>query len=668
MSGKYVFIDAEYNRTNERRLNVVCIAIRYDDKDELYWTYNNDKSGIEAFTDKIYKLKHEGYLMVSWNVEAEAGAFYSIGINPLDFKWYDLYLEYVMFSNHNSQLSRGKQYVRGNEITIPHWSNDKGPKNLVGATYKLLGIKIDGEHKDKMRDLIISCPPEFTDEERKKISEYCLSDVKHLPAIMNEIQGWAKKLIPREHRDTYAAEAKWRAQYAVRTSIMVRHGIPIQTQWLKNLTDSIPILLAECARDINGQFPEVKPFKWDRKDNKFKMDTKAIYAWIDTLPFKNKWELTPTKKYSLSVDAIKKFFNYSHDYPRNNLGAQLLRYLNLSQQLRGFAEPSGAAERTFWDYVGSDGMSRPYFNIYGAQSSRSQPSSTSFLFLKSGWMRSLCVPPKGYAVAAIDYSSQEFLLGGIVSGDEKMIKAYASGDVYLAYGKEIGIIPKDGTKKTHGRERDAQKPVILGWQFWITGEGLHIQLNEQLDQAVYTPDSAQMLLDKLDSVYSKFAQYRIDTIDTYRMRKYIRLPDGFYMWGDNPNTRSVGNCPIQGRGACIMRKAVQLAQDAGLNVIQTLHDALYIMSPTDKLEDEVDILKRCMYEAFIHYFEGDAKEAARLIRMDSKAWGEDLEPGEIITNGGNKLQLQKIFVDERAVNQLKSFQKYFEQPIDLDLL
>lgn len=660
---KYCYVDFEYNRTNEKFFSLVCAALNYDGKKEAYWLY--ERQDTQRLKDKINELSSLGYFFISWNVEAESSSFYSMGLNPLDYKWHDLYLEYVMFSNHNNDLSKGEQYSKGREIKISSWKNDKGPKNLVGATYKLLKVKIDSEHKDKMRDLIISRPDKFTPEEKKAILDYCLSDVEYLPRIHAEIQEIAKKMIPREHKATYAKEALWRAEYAVRTTYMVRHGIPIQTTWLKNLTDSIPILLMECAKDINEQFPEVKPFKWCKKDQKFKMDTKAIYSWIETLPYKKKWELTPTNKYSLAVDSFKKFFNYSHDYPRNNLGAQILRYLNLSQQLRGFAEPAGESSRTFWDYVGSDGMSRPYFNIYGAQSSRSQPSSTSFLFLKTGWMRSLCVPPEGYAVGTIDYSSQEFLIAALLSGDDKMFEAYCSGDVYLSYGKEIGVIPENGTKKTHSKERDAQKPVILGWQFWSTGHGLCILLNEQIGENKYDPDSAQLLLDKLDTVYSKFAKFREATRDDYLIKKYIRLADGFYMWGNNPNHRSVGNMPVQGAGAAIMRKAVQLAQDSGLDVIMTLHDSLTIMFKKDDL-GALDTLKSCMHEAFVWYF--DDKESASFIRSDIKAWSLEYEPQEIITKQNNKVQLQKIFVDERARNQFNAFERYFTKSNNLELL
>lgn len=591
----------------------------------------------------------------------------SLGIDPLKAKWIDLYLEYVMMSNNNNTLSKGEQYMHGQIKRLPTWGHEKGNKNLAAALYKLCKIKIDSEHKEKMRQLIISNPPEFTPEEKKQIMDYCLEDTKHLPTLLKALNEQYKNFIPREHRATLLDEIHWRAEYGVRTAMMVRHGYPVQTQWLKNLTENIPLLLKECCQEINEQFPDVKPFKWDKKSLKYKMDTKAIMKWIEGCPHYSKWERTETKRLSLALDAWKKFFNYSHDYPVGNFGAQMLRYLNLSQQLRGFSEPSGAKQNTFWDYVGSDGMVRPYMNIYGAQSSRSQPSSTSFLFLKTGWMRSLCVPPQGKAVGAIDYSSQEFLIGGLESGDDKMISAYASGDVYLSYGKEIGIIPPNGTKSSHGKERDAQKPVILGWQYWSTGHGLSITLNEQLGKLVYDPDSAQLLLDKLDSVYHKFAKFRNHTISKYETYKYLRLRDGFYMWGDNPNHRSVGNCPVQGMGGVIMRKAVQLAQDAGLNVIFTLHDCLYIMFDSNDLS-AMDTLRKCMKEAFMFYYEGADREKAALIRMDGKAWSLDFEDGEIVTKDNFKIETQKIFVDKRAKKQYDVFSKYFYNELNLDLL
>jgi len=660
---KYVYLDSEYNQTNEQRFNVLCFALVAGEERMTFW-FPED---LQVFKQTIGLFATEGYIFCSFNVEAESSALLSLGIDPLKMKWVDLYLEYVMMSNHNSVLSKGEQYMRGQVKRIPAWSNDKGSKGLAAALFKLCKIKIDSEHKNSMRDLIISSPKEFTEEQKSQIMEYCLSDTIHLPALKSEINRLYKDFVPREFQSNLLNEIHYRAEYAVRTAIMVRHGYPVETKWLKNLTENIPVLLKECCEDINSQFPSVKPFKWDKKDLKYKTDTKALMAWIETCPHAKKWEKTETGRLSLAVDSWKKFYNYSHDYPRGNFGAQMLRYMNLSQQLRGFTEPAGAKNNTFWDYVGSDGMARPYMNIYGAQSSRSQASSTSLLFLKTGWMRSLCVPPKGKAIGAIDYSSQEFLIGGLEAQDDKMISAYASGDVYLAYGKEIGAIPKEGTKATHGKQRDAQKPVILGWQYWSTGYGLSILLNEQLGTNEYDPDSAQLLLDKLDLVYSKFAAFRNRTIERYKAYKYLRLKDGFYMWGNNPNDRSVGNCPVQGMGAVIMRKAVQLAQDCGLDVIFTLLDAFYIMFDSDDLS-AMDTLRWCMKEAFMFYYEGKDKEDASLIRVDGKAWSLDFEDGEMITKENFKIETQKIFVDKRSKKQYDVFAKYFTTELNLELL
>jgi hypothetical protein len=492
-----------------------------------------------------------------------------------------------------------------------------------------------------------------------------LEDTLHLPKLLDAINQKYRKFIPKQHLATLKDEAHYRAEYAVRTAMMVRHGYPVQTEWVKNLTDNIPVVIRECIQDINGQFPQIMPFKWDKKASKFTMDTKKVRDWIANSGHKG-WEKTETGLFSMSLDAFKKFYNYSHDYPRGNFGAQMVRYFNLSQQLKGFSEPSGSKSNTFWEYMGKDGMVRPYMNIYGAQSSRSQPSSTSFLFLKTGWMRSLCVPPKGYAVGAIDYSSQEFLLSAVCSGDKKMIDAYASGDVYLSYAKGIGMVPKDGTKETHGKERDLCKATVLGLSYMMSEFGLSVDLSEKLGRYV-SPEEAKELVDGFYNLYSTFSDWRERSIRSYYDNKYLRLPDGFYMFGDNPNFRSVGNAGLQGFGACIMRKAVQLAQNAGLNVIYTLHDALYIMFPSDDLE-AMDTLKRCMFEAFVYYFDEKAKVNAGLIRMDGKVWSLDYEDGEMITKGNFKLESQKYFVDKRSKKQYNQFSKYFLNDLNLSLL
>ncbi len=668
----YIYFDSEYNKSNEANMNVVCTSFLHNFQMVSFW--NNQSA--QSYEVLKHLLAIEKPVIVSFAAEAEASALISMGIDPLQFKWIDLQLEVKMLYNHCNLLCTGNHIRDGRKITLRPKTGmygkilmEKPPVNLASSLLRFLDVSIDTDHKNKMRDIIISGDNGVIEANKEAITKYCESDVTYLPKLLIEIQKWHTKLLPKELLKSMEEEMFTRGEFSARTAMMTRLGTPINMEWAKNLAANVPILLDECIRDINSQFPEIMPFKWDKANSRFAMDTKAIRKWISEQNLKL-WPLTAggikgKREFSLALEAWEEFFNYRHDFPRQNFGAQMVRYLKLKQTLSSFNFHEG--KKSFFDTIGSDGYSRPYTNHYGAQSSRSQPKSTGFLFLKSAWMRVLCQPPKGYTIGAIDYASQEFLIGGIQAQDRKMIEAYATGDVYLAYGKEIKVISENGTKATHGKQRDAQKPVILGWQYWATGYSLSYELTNQTGRK-WTPEEAQPLLDRLDMTYSRFAQFREQTVEEYRARKYLRLDDGWTLFGDNPSHRSTANCRTQGMGAVIMRKAVALAQDKGLKVIFSLHDALYIMCREEIIQMELDVLGQCMKEAFIHYFKD--KENAALIRLDYKAWGSGFEDKdtEIITPRGNKVSCSKYHVDGRSKSEYNLFGKYFLTNPGIELL
>src|SRR5262249_50317740 len=94
-----------------------------------------------------------------------------------------------------------------------------------------------------------------------------------------------------------------------------------------------------------------------------------------------------------------------------------------------------------------------------------QPSNSKFIFGPSTWLRGLIRPREGQAVAYIDWSQQEFGIAAALSGDEAMREAYMSGDPYLAFGKQAGQIPPDGTKESYETIRDLYKTCVLGVQY-----------------------------------------------------------------------------------------------------------------------------------------------------------------------------------------------------------
>jgi len=694
---KLASIDFEYYDTAEAKLNIVCSVIRHDNVVKKIWTHGNPEAQEECLS-YINMLSKEGYIFLAYNVVAEASSVISLGGSPLSIKWIDNYLEYRCLSNHNDNYAYGKQLIKGRKTftkrPLPKWQrtteedekkaeSQKQEYGYGAAVYKTLGIVIDSEFKKEIRDLIIACNSGDEDkiqamvDRKDDILTYCASDTEHLEPMFDRMVLEYKRLLGRKFDiKTLIPEMYNRSKYSVRTAIMERLGYPIDYEKTKNFSSQVGNIIWECQVDINRNLKlpifraksKKKPFdlSWDQK-----LTRDELRKWIKDSGFKG-WTLTDggkkkIKDLSLSLKAFQKPISYRHSYPEGNFIAQMQRYLKLKQGLNGFVQSDKG--KSFWNNVGRDGRVRPYMGIYGAQSARSQPSASGFIPLKAAWMRSLIQAPSGRAICGIDFASQEFLLAALLSGDEEMLKAYESGDVYLAFGKSIGYIPKDGTRATHKKERDECKAVVLGLSYDMSEYGLAIDLSEKFGRRV-TPEEALKWIEKHKKAYKKFWAWKVKLLRDYRNYRYIKLPDGWYMWGDNDNFRSVGNVPIQGFGSCIMRKAVELAQEGGLDVIYTLHDAIYIEFDSGNCHESVRILAECMDKAFRFYF--DKKTYCKAtVRLDADIWGNQfsnmVDDSTINYTGadgkvyGLNAKYQGVYIDERSIDDYKKFSKYFEK-------
>jgi hypothetical protein len=632
-------------------------------------------------------FRQQGIVFVAYAVTAEAGSFYSADVNPVDFCWIDLYLEYAAILNH-SHFMYGKHLIDGKvQITFrPKYGesgkNHKKPeKNLASCCYKMLGEFVDTEEKDEVRDIIIRGNYEEIEENKERILDYNASDIYYLPKLLKVMRNWysvgawgdskgnrwynATELLKLDD------EMLLRGDYAARTAIMEREGYPIDLQKTRNFSNSVKSILNEMSRDINSQFPNNPPFLFDRRSGRFTMHQRACRDFIDSTHHAENWRKTDGGKkekieHSLSLEAWEDFFSYRHSYPRNNYGAQIVRFLKTKQSLNGFMPKMNKTkkDKLFWDSVDDGGFVHPYMNIYGSQSARSQPSATSFIPLKAAWMRALIVPPKGKAIGSIDYKSQEFLLQALLSGDMKMVAAYFSGDVYVHFGKSCGMIPKDGTKESHPHERQICKSTLLGIGYSMTSTGLSIKLTQDTGKTV-TKAEAQKFIDLFNRTYPVYAKWKKEFFKQYQKNKFYKLPCGWPLFGHNDNERSVTNVPVQGIAASIMRKAVSLAQDRGLQVIFTLHDALYIMYPIHEYEN-IAILAECMLEAVVHYFPNVPE--AKLMGLDAETWSPEYKDinGTFVSCGIlKKIKVEEIHIDDRAVDDYEKFKKYFTNDDEL---
>ena len=104
--------------------------------------------------------------------------------------------------------------------------------------------------------------------------------------------------------------------------------------------------------------------------------------------------------------------------------------------------------------VGHDGRNRALLVVFASKTGRNQPSNAKFIFGPSVWLRGLIRPERGSALVYADWSSQEFGIAAALSGDERMMEAYRSGDPYLAFAKLCRRRAARRDEETHKRERD----------------------------------------------------------------------------------------------------------------------------------------------------------------------------------------------------------------------
>lgn len=680
---KRAFIDYEFNRTKEAKMNLVsCVILLETDGlfpgDPLTFWLDRDEKVRAELKATLKLLRDEGFVLVCFAATAEASALIALNLNPTKFKWIDLQAEWKMLLNHNNKFAYGDQLIRGvvKKTRAPKskWErteeeardddNSKAERNLVAMAFKLTGKNLDLAHKNEMRDLIISEPEVWTDEQKAAVLQYNVEDVTILPEIYRALVKVYKEQ-PARHSGAYSLEAVlWRGESTARAALIEKTGYPVNAQKVKNLAAAIPRVLGDISEEINELFPDLGIFEKNKKTGTWTMKQKPLKDWIKACPFADRWMMTDggvkgNKSLSLALEAWTKFYSFGHDYPKDNVAAQVIRYLKTKQNLYGFMpKKTGTDRKTFFDHLSDDGRARCYLNPYGSQSSRFQPPSTGFIPLKSAWMRSMIEPKPGFAMVSVDFSSEEFLLAALLSGDQAMFDSYVSGDPYLDFAKKAGGIPKDGTKESHPIERQRFKSTVLGVGYLMGNESLAVKITQ--DTGIPTsPEEAQKLIDLYFDTYHRYSAWIDQTVQNYYSRGYLTLADGWVMYGDNQNRRSVSNCPVQGMGGCILRKAIQLSQDRGVSVVYPLHDALDAEFRVTEPE-KIDVLAASMLEAFGFYFRNDPKIFAwsQAIRLDIDVWGPDLEGGSFVTPGGRKVKTQKIYVDPRGKAEYERFKVY----------
>ena len=422
---------------------------------------------------------------------------------------------------------------------------------LVGALTYFGLDSIGATEKDEMRNIAIRGGP-FTESEREGLLNYCESDVIALERLL-------AAMLPRID----LPRALLRGRFMAAAAAMEWNGVPIDVATLGLLREHWADIQSDliAAIDVDYNVFEGRTFKYDR--------------WARFLANRGiPWPVLESGRLDLSDDTFRQMARaYPVVAPMRELRSALseLRLNDLA--------------------VGGDARNRVLLSAFRARTGRNQPSNSKFIFGPSVWLRSLITPPPGHGVAYVDWSQQEFAIAAKLSEDNAMQAAYASGDPYLAFAKQAGAIPSDGTKQTHGGIRELFKTCALGVLYGMEVEALALRIGQP-------PIVARDLLRAHREIYRLFWRWSDAVVDYAMLHGSLHTVFGWHIHvGENSNPRSLRNFLMQSNGSEMLRLACCLATERGIEVCAPVHDAVLICAPLNRLDDEVARMRSCMAEA-----------------------------------------------------------------------
>jgi hypothetical protein len=476
-------------------------------------------------------------LFVAFASDAEMECHLVLG-RPLPARVLDLRVEFLQAINSTPRPppDKNKQTRRSSLVhALTHYGLDS----------------IDAADKERWRKLILRGGP-WTAEEREGILHYCELDVRALALLL-------VAMIRRNHisLDGQLNFSLYHGRYMRAVARMQFTGVPIDLERFNRLADGwdqIENNLIDTLGKQYGVFDETGSFC----EKRFTRYLNA-HGWG--------WPVHESGRLDLKEKTFKQM-------------ARLHPELEPLRQLKYCRDQLKLRELR----VSRDGWNRYWLNPFGSRTSRNQPSNAHSVFGPAVWTRDFLIQPKpGSGIVSLDWVGQEFGIMAALSNDLAMQKAYISGDIYLTFGKQAGILPAWATGQTHSAQREQLKVCVLATQYGQKYKAL----SEQIGQ----PDIVGRELLRLHrKVYRRFWAWSDNRVNRYLWDNEQQTVFGWtHRFKEWPSINSVRNFDAQSNGAEMMRLACCLATEAGISVCAPI--------PLDRLDEDVAKMRFYMAEA-----------------------------------------------------------------------
>jgi DNA polymerase I len=244
--------------------------------------------------------------------------------------------------------------------------------------------------------------------------------------------------------------------------------------------------------------------------------------------------------------------------------------------------------------VGADMRNRTVLWPFQSKTSRTQPKASQWIFSPAVWTRSLVKPGPGRACAYVDWSSMEFQVAAVLSECQPMLDLYATGSPYIEFAKRFDEALPDATKKTSGGEQihERYKVGLLGAQYQMQ----FLTLAQRLGVSTFV---ANEMLGQHHGLFNRYWAYIEDWIAHALDTGTMHTPLGWTMCTGITefNERSIGNWVVQATSADIMRLSCVWMHRRDIELCGSVHDAVLIEAPIDRIEADVALAEEIMRRA-----------------------------------------------------------------------
>ena len=547
--------DSEYRYADDSMTiqeQVVCFVYKDIFTGDIFKFWEADKERSQSHFD------WHNVLVVPFNAVAEGHSWLSLLHGKPNNIW-DTYVE-------NARLYKTMR-------------TGKGALNLLNTAHGYgINETMTKEQKDEERNIVIENKT-YTAAQRERILKYCLDDVELTEKIfLKQIADIEKKNNLKTEKDykRELTQIMFRGASQLNVAVVERNGIPFDNELVNEFNtnwDNAKLHLIKKYNRLINVFDE----HGIEKNKLFQDMVKRIGLFGEWPRTYRTGELVKDKKVIAKFSHIKEIRIYQ----------KIKYFLNLTEL--SMFKP------------GRDGRMRTAFRMFGTETGRCTPSTNTFVFSGSGWVRNFIKPSWGNWCAYLDYSQQEVAIQGYLSGDKKLMEVYRNGDVYINTAKILGLVPDYATEDSHPQERSICKTLFLA-QGYGAGPG-YVKL--KIGCSMIKARHYLRLFKRIYRTYDTWINNQIKRAaingkmtTVFGWQRYL---NGKAKIGKDGKLKSIKNSllnwPIQSHGSEILRMALIELNNNHFEVNAPVHDAFLISIPIHEFTKRLEEAKKIMVQA-----------------------------------------------------------------------